>query len=220
MEKIYNVAHSVRAFLFCNPTDRRIRKLDPGVRSALVNSIEEQSIRDTLNSLEAELETANESLQTSLEKEQFLGVRYHQYRKKLDARARELQNHRDAPDYESQLEQWEKDEDALNSIKNTQKTILTECEKMRRKIRELSKRKHDLQRLNGQCEEFVEASKQQDDPTAIEVPHYDEEAAHHSPDLPAQNEDALDAVEKDIEYDEEKKTTEEDKVETDDDRKD
>ncbi|KAL7576874.1 hypothetical protein ACA910_006640 [Epithemia clementina (nom. ined.)] len=46
-------------------------------------------------------------------------------------------------DLEQRTAHWERDEDALTSVIQTHKTILAECERMRRKIKELeSKREH------------------------------------------------------------------------------
>lgn len=187
MERLYNAAAAMRSTLLCHKnsnhhgrTVRAAKHMDPIVRSALAEAVQEQDCQADLDEIEAELAQAVTNLQGAVEKETFLGLRSRHYRKALDARARALhderetfrqQNHNSVShdddeeeaavqkqwnaDWESRMEQWEKDEDALKSIQETQLQILATCEQMRRTIDDLNRKKAAMNQLNDQCQDFL-----------------------------------------------------------------
>jgi len=165
--------------------------MDPIVRTALAATIQEEDLTSELQQIEAEIAQAEAALKSSLEKEKFLGLRSRQYRKALDARAHQLKQERASAaaaagdddeeeqalaDWEARMEKWEKDEDALQSVIETHKKIVANCEQMRRDIKELHKKKARITNLNEQCQDFVEYADSNKDPDRLELsPLMDEE---------------------------------------------
>ena len=188
MNRLYHAAASVRSALFCQSRDNKhnIRQLDPTLRNALAELVRDdtQSLQTEWREIEAELERARQMLNDFQAKEQFLGVRTHQYRKALDRQAlvlkqqqqqqqsasssiTEPQEERDAEapaapddddDYAERLAQWERDADALESIVQTHTDILAQCEQMRRTIQQLEIKQKKIQSMNAECHDFVEAA--------------------------------------------------------------
>lgn len=145
----------------------------------------EAALLESLREVEGELQEAEILLATSQEKEQFLGVRARRYRKALDAQAEELRQERnklrkrrgtvkDADtdvdtadvdvetaeelDLERRMEKWEKDEDALQQIVATHKSILVNCETIRRTIRGLKEKREQVSAQADECQEFLMAA--------------------------------------------------------------
>lgn len=58
-------------------------------------------------------------------------------------------------DLEQRVAQWERDEDALASVLQTHKTILAECERMRRKIKELEHKRNQCRSMATDVEDFL-----------------------------------------------------------------
>lgn len=199
MKRLYDAAAAMRGMLLCEKSNHRnvtaARKMDPIVRSALAETIAEENCQADLREIEIELAQAVENLHEIVKKEQFLGLRSRQYRKALDAKARELHEERGKlsvrgggdddredgdeeeaalskqllADWESRMEQWEKDEDALQSIHDSHKQILAVCEQMRRTIGELEKRKAVLNRLNDQCQDFLAVATAAKEPSNLDL---------------------------------------------------
>jgi len=185
MKRIYNAAAAARSALFCQSrTGAAARHLDPVVRDALAETVQEDAVlaEEQLREIATELEQAVQILKEFETKEQFLGVRTRQYRKALDQQAYELKQEaaaaklqqeaegceneeRDeeaALDYEARAEKWEKDTDALEAIVKTHTQILAQCEQMRRNIKELEAKKKKIQKMNEECQDFLqEAGRQQ-----------------------------------------------------------
>jgi hypothetical protein len=61
-------------------------------------------------------------------------------------------------DLAKRLEQWEKGEDALTSIVETHKHILAHCEEIRRKIKELERKRADCCAMAGECRDFLDTA--------------------------------------------------------------
>jgi hypothetical protein len=59
-------------------------------------------------------------------------------------------------DLAKRLEAWEKDEDALTSIVETHKQILAHCEEIRRKIKELERKRAECVAMAGECRDFLD----------------------------------------------------------------
>ena len=189
MNRLYHAAASVRSALFCQSRDNKhtIRQLDPTLRNALAELVRDdtQSLQTEWREIEAELERARQLLSDFQAKEQFLGVRTHQYRKALDRQALVLKQQQqqqqsaspssttepqeeldteapaapdDDDDYAERLAQWERDADALESIVQTHTDILAQCEQMRRTIQQLEIKQKKIQSMNAECHDFVEAA--------------------------------------------------------------
>ena len=161
MQRLYDTAAAVRSILLCKTTTTvasKTSRMDPVVRSALAQTIENDAVecRDELHDLDDELCQARSALQSAIEKEQFLSVRCHKYCKALDVRARILKEEVEETLDKARMEQWERDQDNLDKINGILKEILTEMEEMRRKIRELERKKAKLTKMNEQCQEFMD----------------------------------------------------------------
>ena len=94
MKRLYNAAASARSALFCQSRTaaNSARHMDPVVRDALAETVQHDAaaVAQQLSEIDRELLRAAATLRDFEQKEQFLGVRTRQYRKALDARAREL----------------------------------------------------------------------------------------------------------------------------------
>ena len=158
------------------------------------------SLPQQLQALEDEMEQARAALRAAEEKERFLGQRSRHYRKALDARAQQLkeeqqqwqqqqqqqQNHNvdDNDDdenptqaaLEQRLEQWERDEDALQSVMQSHKQILADCETMRWKLRDLETKRQACRAMLDDCHDFLDAAaaavQQQQQ---VDAPHDDDD---------------------------------------------
>jgi chromosome segregation ATPase len=178
-----------------NNTHRRAAKMDPIVRSALATTIQEETCTNELEEISSELEAAKLALRQAEKKETFLGMRSYRYRKLLDQQAYELKEERtkldqytyqhdddenldeeavasyrqQLKDWDERMEKWEKDEDALKSIQVTHMGIMANCEQMRRTVRELEKKKARLQKMNDQCQEFIDLAEEQKETEGSEL---------------------------------------------------
>ena len=156
------------------------------------------SLPQQLQALEDEMEQARAALRAAEEKERFLGQRSRHYRKVLDARAQQLkeeqqqwqqqqqQNHDDDNDNDDEnptqaalqqhLEQWERDEDALQSVMQTHQQILADCEIMRWKLRDLETKRQACRAMLDDCHDFLDAAaavvQQQQQ---VDAPHDDDD---------------------------------------------
>jgi hypothetical protein len=61
-------------------------------------------------------------------------------------------------DLTRRLEKWEKDEDALVAIVETHKQILANCEEIRRKIKELERKRAECCAMAGECRDFLDTA--------------------------------------------------------------
>jgi hypothetical protein len=149
--------------------------LDPAVRAALTEDVSPTTtdLQSDLAQIEAEIDTARQNLKTAEEKEVFLGQRSRQYRLAQDKKAhlfKEEQLRLDAlPDggdeevpaqaeLNRKMEQWERDEDALNTVIETHKQILAHCETMRWKLKELEAKRKACRSMISECTDFIEAA--------------------------------------------------------------
>ena len=66
-------------------------------------------------------------------------------------------------DLEGRMEKWEKDEDALQNIVATHKSILVYCETIRRTIRGLKEKREKVAAQADECQEFLMAAAEAED---------------------------------------------------------
>ena len=196
MNAIRNMTTAVRQRVFHRTVRQKTRTLDPVVRTALAEDIEqdENDLATELQQVEVELEQAKASLAQAEEKETFLGQRSRQYRVALDERAAKLreehrqlelaeqqqeepqeqegfmnnENEKDdvenaplrerAIELEQRTEKWERDEDALQMVVTTHMNILAECERMRRKIKELETKREYCRSMATEVDDFLVAA--------------------------------------------------------------
>ena len=203
MNAFHNLATSVRKRVFRRSVRQQTQKLDPVVRRALEEEIapEETTLATELEQVEAELAQAQEALASAESKEVFLGQRSRQYRLAQDEKARRLKEETKALQQleeeavadmanddeehggiaerrarlEEQMEKWERDEDALQTVIETHRHILADCESMRRTIKELEKKQKDCRGMMGETHDFLEEAQQtnsilnEDDSPGIET---------------------------------------------------
>mmetsp|Transcript_8185 Transcript_8185/g.18385 ORF Transcript_8185/g.18385 Transcript_8185/m.18385 type:complete len:275 (-) Transcript_8185:118-942(-) len=190
MNSFRDMATAVRKRVFRKSVRQQTKDLDPGVRTALAEEIgqDEHGLETDLAQIEAELTHAKATLAEFQKKETFLGQRSRQYRLALDDRARrlaeeqrelqhQLKSNSDDDDdiednaltrqrqqvLEERMEKWEKDEDALTTIVETHKEILANCERIRRKIKELEKKQVECRQMSNENQDFLQAAISNDD---------------------------------------------------------
>lgn len=182
-----NSLHSVVRKVFGLGTiQRRTRRLDPTIRSALQYDVAEEtsSLDVELREVESELIEATARLNDALRKEQFVSLRISKYRKVLEERARALRSEQnetttatcssvvvgearettpaestsDQESFKQNLQQFEKDEAAMVTIIATHKQIVVDCELMRRSIDHLRKKKEHILSLTNECHVFLKSA--------------------------------------------------------------
>jgi chromosome segregation ATPase len=142
--------------------------VEPHLRTEIATEVAEELDEDEreLLVLEGWIIQAKEYLRESQENEKFLGMRARKYRKALDEQARQLRDEDKVLEDEGssrsvlnrRMEQWEKDEDALQVIESTHRQILIRCEEIRREIMRLERKRDEIQSMRGECEEYVGAA--------------------------------------------------------------
>jgi hypothetical protein len=162
--------------VFRPSVQRQTAALDPVVRGALAQDVQDEMDDEDLNEVEQQLQTARKALAVAEEKERFIGVRVRHYKLELQERAKELEQQlipglqkADESDEEEadeeqhviehsrRQQQWERDQQALDQVIQAYKTILADCETIRRQIRQLERKRQQVLVLRGQCEEFLVA---------------------------------------------------------------
>jgi chromosome segregation ATPase len=138
-----------------------------------------------MTEIEIEIANAREQYRQAIEKEQFVDTRARRYRKALEVREQELLKERSdlnqrkgddqngkeddeedtdddeaqfqqlLQDWENRMEQWKKDEAALAAVLVTHKTIVANCERIRRHLNELEKKKQRILGMNEKCHDFL-----------------------------------------------------------------
>jgi hypothetical protein len=151
--------------------------MDPAVRVALTEDMTPTTadLQRELAQIETEIDTARQSLRQAEQKEIFLGQRSRQYRLAQDRKAQALKDEQirldalpddeagdeevpDRAEWNRRMEQWERDEDALNGIIETHKQILAHCETMRWKLKELEAKRKACRSMISECTDFIEAA--------------------------------------------------------------
>lgn len=164
MHSIYKAAGSFRAALSSpfSSTERSAERLDPLVRTALAESIvnDTSDCRSACDELEEEIAQVSAALKLSVEKEQFIHGRYKHYEKELDLKAQALADEdvdeETAPDVRKRRLQLENDKTLLESVKKSHKDMIVQCEKLRRKVMELERKREKVVQLQEQCQSFVD----------------------------------------------------------------
>lgn len=165
MRSVYNIASKTRHRLRGNRIRQKTSKLEPAVRTALVQDVQQDAdLAQTLEELQQELQQLQEKFQASQAKEVFLHQRLEHYQKVLDAQAKELKQEQTthdeetSPDLEQRLVAWERDQDSLTKIQMAHRSILIHNESLRRQIRTLEKRQATLEEMQQECDDFLTAA--------------------------------------------------------------
>lgn len=183
MKAFHKAAGAARKRLFRRSVKDETNKMDPIVRTALVEDVAPAAaLREELESIEAEINTARENLRQAEEKEVFLGQRSRQYRRALDEQARQLKEQQarldeqfvadsveddeegvqgdtmEQAELDRKMEKWERDEDALVRIIETHKQILGNCETMRWRLKELEAKRKSCRSMISECTDFLDAA--------------------------------------------------------------
>lgn len=172
MNTLYEAVGSFRSLLFKEKSSQRhvIEIMDPLVRTALAEAVDEDTAanRSDWEQVSHELLHATAALESSVEKEKFIHCRYKHYERVLEEKSRALCNEQcqlkgdeeAAPVLQQRQEQLEKDKISLKAVKESHRSIIIQCEKMRRKVRDLEKKMGCVSRLHQQCQSFVDTAKE------------------------------------------------------------